>query len=156
MSKIAGNCPSPFTCFHRKRKIFLPIVPSLMIQRTGLFRLTRRLHLCSDELHHFGERLRIIDGKIRKDLPIDLDRLFIERGDQFRIRCAVSPGSGIDSCNPDSPKETLLGSSMPVSMRERLLDVMFGHSVDFTSSAPVAFRFPEEFFSAPVRGDFVL
>jgi len=68
--------------------------------------------------------------------------------DQSTIRTPVLSSCGCDSNNPKPAKLSLLLSSVPVGIGERLEDLLFGSLMQLALGSPIALGLSQDFLPA--------
>ena len=73
------------------------------------------------------ERLRVLDGEVRKHFSVDLHIGFFEAVDQARIGEPGVVGGGVDPCDPESPEVAFPVLAVSVGIAKRLFNLLDGH-----------------------------
>ena len=98
--------------------------------------------------HNFLEGLLITHRQIRKHFSVETHTRFIETVDQSTVRAAMLSSCGCDTNNPKPAKLSLLLSSVPVGIGQRLEDLLFGSLMQLALGSPIALGLSQNFLPA--------
>ncbi len=98
--------------------------------------------------HYFLEGLLITHSQVRKYLSVETQTRLIETVDQSTVRAAMLSSCSCDTNNPKPAKLSLLLSSVPVGIGERLEDLLFGSLMQLALGSPIALGLSQNFLPA--------
>lgn len=102
--------------------------------------MTERMGLLLRLLRNYGKYLRLIHGKICKNLSIDGNIVRLQAVHQTRVRRTVQTRGRINADNPQGSECALLNPSITVCILQTLLYVMFRDRPNFRPRTPIALR----------------
>lgn len=81
------------------------------------------------------ERLRIVQGKISKNLTVDFDTSFMNQAHQFGIRKVFEASGSVDTLNPQSAEVTFLVFTVAVSIGKTFFPSILGNGPYIAAAA---------------------
>src|SRR3990172_8927502 len=80
-------------------------------------------------LDELGECPGVVHSHLGEHLPVDLDVVRLQPGDQLVIGGPVLTGSRIDTGDPQTPKLALSSAPVPIGVLHRMHDLLIGGPV---------------------------
>ena len=97
--------------------------------------------------------IRLANGEIDQDLPVQIDASQLQAVDEHRIGHAVQTHTGVDPLDPKRPEIALLIAPIPIRILLGLLDSLDGDPEDILPTAVITIGFVDDFLMTGVRGD---
>src|SRR5919106_2710802 len=104
------------------------------LRGAGASGLERGLRLGCDR----GERRRVADGDVRKDLAVELDVRLATAGHKLVVRQPLAPRGGVDADDPEPAEDPLARLAVAVGVDVRLRNLLLRHAVRDRALADVA------------------
>jgi len=89
-----------------------------------------------------GEGLSVFDSQVRQDLAVQSHSGILQTVDEQAVRQIILPAGGIYADDPQSPKISLLGSTVSVGVSQTLINGLLGGAIEPMPTAVVS---PSEF-----------